>query len=134
MPTKFELFQSKWKKKLDQCDIDTWNWTHKEYCVEFFNRFPKESKDRDLIIQPPPVGFCPNGHKIFLKPAKYPISQYPLDGFEDLEDFTIDKENISIKTCNVEAGPYNGDNYLVELEMTICDCPICNTTFAFSKP
>lgn len=78
--------------------------------------------------------FCPNcGYHHEPQPVKYDLEEEK-ESFEGyLDGVEMDGDTVIMDSCHVEAGPYNGDRNLMDYEVLLCSCPICNNTFTTEK-
>jgi Zn finger protein HypA/HybF involved in hydrogenase expression len=75
--------------------------------------------------------FCPKcGSSENISGATYPLED-ERESFEDsLGGFDVVEDEVIIPKGYLEAGPYNGDRFLLETEVKVYDCRKCNCTFA----
>lgn len=78
--------------------------------------------------------FCPYcGHKHTAQPLTYRVEN-EFESFQDnLKEFKTKGEGentvVTIPSAHIEAGPSNGDRYLMDYDVNALQCPHCNKTF-----
>ena len=66
-------------------------------------------------------------------PVKYKVENEYETFQEELKEFETEDEGentiITLPSAHIEAGPYNGDRFLMDYDVKACSCPSCKATF-----
>jgi len=53
---------------------------------------------------------------------------------EEAESFELDADDVvTVNKAHIEAGPHNGDRYLMDFDTHLCSCPGCGNVFTTQR-
>lgn len=67
------------------------------------------------------------------QPVKYDLGSEKDSFKEELTKFEVIDDECVIPRAYLEAGPYNGERFLIEEKVFFCECPGCGNSFTTSK-
>lgn len=78
--------------------------------------------------------YCPKcGHQHEPQPIQYKLENEYSSFESNIKGYLVsgEEENttITLPFAHIEAGPYNGDRFLMDYDVKACSCPNCKATF-----
>ena len=76
--------------------------------------------------------YCPKcGHQHEVSPIQYKleneVESFSTNGY--LTSGEGENTIVTLPAAHIEAGPYNGDRFLMDYDVKACSCPNCKATF-----